>query len=138
MSVDYHYIRHTELTINYLNEPPYKFGIKIWLIADMNNQCFLRSVKPVTQVRNYRQITEWNIIAYIYYIDFQFVILDNIAHYVTDEDYEAGESRGIKPDIDDFTPIQYRKKSDHNRKTFSSHSRYNPLFLIKFQFDFQP
>ena len=48
MSVDYHYIRHTELTINYLNEPPYKFGIKIWLIADMNNQCFLRSVKPVT------------------------------------------------------------------------------------------
>ena len=138
MSVDYHYIRHTELTINCLNEPPYKFGIKIWLIADMNNQCFLPSVKPVTQVRNYRQITEWNIIAYIYYIDFQFVILDNIAHYVTDEDYEAGESRGIKPDIDDFTPIQYRKKSDHNRKTFSSHSRYNPLFLIKFQFDFQP
>ena len=82
--------------------------------------------------------TEWNIIVYIYYIDFQFVILDNIAHYVTDEDYEADESRGIKPDIDDFTPIQYRKKSEHNRKTFSSHSRHNPIFLIKFQFDFQP
>ncbi len=63
--------------------------------------------------------------------------MDNIARYVTDEDYEAGESRGIKPDIDDFTPIQHRKKSDHNRKTFSSHSRHNPLFLIKFQFDFQ-
>ena len=54
--------------------------------------------------------------------------MDNIAHYVTDEDYEAGESRGIKPDINDFTPIQHRKKSDHNRKTFSSHSRHNPLF----------
>ena len=72
----------------------------------------------------------------IYCIDFQFVISGNIAHYVTDEDYEAGESRGIKPDIDDFTPIQHRKKSDHNRKTFSSHSRHNPLFFIKFQLDF--
>ena len=75
---------------------------------------------------------------FIYCIDFLFVILDNIARYVTDEDYEADESRGIKPDVDDFTTIQHRKKSDHNRKTFSSHSRHNPLFLIKFQFDFQP
>ena len=66
------------------------------------------------------------------------VILDDIAHYVTDEDYEAGESRGIKPDINDFTPIQHRKKSDHNRKIFSSYSCHNLLFLIKFQFDFQP
>ena len=65
---------------------------------------------------------------FIYCVDFQIVILDNIAHYVTDEDYEAGESQGIEPDIDDFTPIQHRKKSDHNRKTFSSHSRHNPLF----------
>ena len=55
---------------------------------------------------------------FIYYIYFQFVNLDNIAHYVTDEDYEAGENLGIKPDIDDFTPIQHRKKSDHNRKIF--------------------
>ena len=73
---------------------------------------------------------------FIYYIYFQFVNLDNIAHYVTDEDYEAGENLGIKPDIDDFTPIQHRKKSDHNRKTFSSHSRHNPLFFIKFQLYF--
>ena len=94
----------------------------------MNNECFLPSVKPVTKVRNYRQITKRNIIVFIYCVDFQFIILDNIAHYVTDEDYEAGESRGIKPDINDFTPIQHRKKSDHNRKTFSSHSRHNPLF----------
>ena len=65
---------------------------------------------------------------FIYYVDFQFVVLGNIAHYVTDEDYEAGENLGIKPDIDDFTPIQHRKKSDHNRKTFSSYSRHNPLF----------
>ena len=34
---DYHSRRHTELIINYLNKPPYKFGIKIWLLADMNN-----------------------------------------------------------------------------------------------------
>ena len=68
----------------------------------MNNQCFLPSVKPVTKVRNYQQIIKWNIIIFIYCIDFQFVILDNIAHYATDEDYEAGESRGIKPDINNF------------------------------------
>ena len=37
MSVDYHSRGHTELITNYLNEPPYKFGIKIWLQADMNN-----------------------------------------------------------------------------------------------------
>ena len=67
---------------------------------------------------------------FIYCIDFLFVILDNIARYVTDEDYEADESRGIEPDVDDFTTIQHRKKSDRNRKTFSSHSRHNPLFLI--------
>lgn len=89
---------------------------------------FLPSVKPVTKVGNYLQITKRNIIVFIYCVDFQFVILDNIAHYVTDEDYEAGENLGIKPDIDDFTPIQHRKKSDHNRKTFSSYSRHNPLF----------
>lgn len=34
---DYHSRRHTELIINYLNEPPCKFGIKIWLLADMDN-----------------------------------------------------------------------------------------------------
>ena len=45
-----HSIRDTELIINYLNEHPYKFGIKIWLLADMNNQCVLPSVKPVTKV----------------------------------------------------------------------------------------
>ena len=33
----FHPRRHTELIIDYLNEPPYKFGIKIWLLADMNN-----------------------------------------------------------------------------------------------------
>ena len=66
---------------------------------------------------------------FIYYVDFQFVILGNIAHYVTDEDYEAGESRCIKPDINDFTPIQHREKSGHNRKIFSSHFRHNPLFF---------
>ena len=37
MSVDYRSRRYTELTINYLNKLPYKFGIKIWLLADMNN-----------------------------------------------------------------------------------------------------
>ena len=78
-------------------------------------------------VGSYQQITKINVIAFIYCADFQFVALGNIAHYVTDEDYEAGKSQGIKPDIDDFTLIQHRKKSDHNRKTFSSHSRYNPL-----------
>ena len=34
---DYHSRRHTELIFSYLNKPPYKFGIKIWLLADMNN-----------------------------------------------------------------------------------------------------
>ena len=85
-------------------------------------------------VGNYQQITKINVITFIYCVDFQFVALGNIAHYVTDEDYEAGKSQGIKPDIDDFTLIQHRKKSDHNRKTFSSHSRHNPLFLIKLIF----
>ena len=33
--LDYHSRRYTELIINYLSEPPYKFGIKIWLLADM-------------------------------------------------------------------------------------------------------
>lgn len=47
---------------------------------------------------------------FIYYIDFQFIILGNIAHYVTYEDYETGGTRGIKPDRDDFSPIQHRKK----------------------------
>lgn len=89
---------------------------------------FLTICQACRNGRNYRQITKWNIIVFIYCIDFQFVILNDIAHYVTDEDYEAGESRGIKPDIDDFTPIQHQKKSDHNRKSFSSHSRHNPLF----------
>ena len=79
-------------------------------------------------VGNYQQITKINVITFIYCADFQFVALGNIANYVTDEDYEAGESQGIKPDIDDFTLIQHRKKSDHNRKTFSSHSHHNPLF----------
>ena len=55
---------------------------------------------------------------FIYCVDFQIVILDNIAHYVTDEDYEAGESQGIEPDIDDFTPIQHRK----NQTTIGKHS----------------
>ena len=32
---DYHSRRHTELIIWYLNKPPHKFGIKIWLLADM-------------------------------------------------------------------------------------------------------
>ena len=34
---DYHSRGHTKLIVNYLNKPPYKFGIKIWLLADMNN-----------------------------------------------------------------------------------------------------
>ena len=89
---------------------------------------FFTICQACPKVGNYRQITKRNIIVFIYCIDFQFVALDNIARHVTYEDYEAGESRGIKPDIDDFTPIQHRKKSDHNRKTFSAHSRFNPLF----------
>lgn len=97
---------------------------------------YLTICQACPEVGNYRQITKRNIIVFIYCIDFQFVALDNIARYVTDEDYEADESWGIKPHVDDFTTIQHRKKSDHNRKTFSSHSRHNPLFLIKFQLDF--
>ena len=46
---------------------------------------------------------------FIYCFDFQIVALGNIAHYVTDEDYEAGESQGIKPEIDDFSLILPRK-----------------------------
>ena len=33
-----------------------------------------------------------------------------------------------------FHPNSAPKKSDHNRKTFSSHSRHNPIFLIKLIF----
>ena len=34
---DYHSRGHTELIFSHLNKSPYKFGIKIWLLADMNN-----------------------------------------------------------------------------------------------------
>ena len=71
---------------------------------------FLTIRQACPKVGNYRQITKRNIIVFIYCIDFQFVTLDNIAHYVTDEDYEADESRGIKPDVEDFTTILHRKK----------------------------
>ena len=33
----YHSRGHTELIFSHLNKSPYKFGIKIWLLADMNN-----------------------------------------------------------------------------------------------------
>ena len=69
-------------------------------------------------VGSYQQITKINVISFVYCIDFQFVALGNIAHYVTDEDYEDGESQGIKPDIDDFTLIQHRK----NQTTIGKHS----------------
>ena len=46
--------------------------------------------KACPKVGNYRQIA-----------------LDNIARYVTDEDYEADESRGIKPDVDDSSNLMY-------------------------------
>ena len=60
---------------------------------------FLTICQACPEVGNNRQITKRNIIVFIYCIDFQFVALGNIARYVTDEDYEAGESQGIKPDV---------------------------------------
>jgi len=41
---------------------------------------------------------------------------------ITDKKYHL-----LKPYRNDFSLIRPRKKSDHIRKTFSSHSRYNPL-----------
>ena len=58
----------------------------------------------------------------------------NIVHFVTNEDYEANQSLAIKPLRDDFIQNLLRKTSDHNRKTFSSHSRHNPLFQRQLSF----
>ena len=35
--LNHHSRGHTELIFSHLNKSPYKFGIKIWLLADMNN-----------------------------------------------------------------------------------------------------
>ena len=84
--------------------------------------------------RNYRQITDKKLLFFIIVLIFNKLAI----HFVTYDFYDASQSLAMKHFRDDFIRIQPRKKSDHNRKTFSSHSRHNPLFFIKFQLDFQP
>ena len=85
-----------------------------------------------TKVGNYLQITDKKLQLFIIIL-----IFNNLAmHFVTCDFYDASQGLAMKHFRDDFIRIQPRKKSDHNRKTFSSHSRHNPLFFIKFQLHF--